>query len=586
MKRIAICLLTVMWLFAPGSVLADNAQQAYQKARNAYHALQDSARKQMYREQWERVYDQFESVYKRFPKSSRGDDALYMCGKTLAGLYSVSRIKPDAERAVQVYQAMAERYPDSNLADDALLQAGELLETALEDQEQAYLAYHRLVNELPSGDMIGKARKRLAALAEFAPAPQNAEVQKVAQQAALPEPAGDGQQNTPAGESRLTGIRYWSNPGYTRIVLDVSSETGFSSHYLVPDPNEGNHHRVYVDLEKTTMDDNLMEPQIVGDGLLQQIRTGLPQSDTVRVVLDLNSIGDYKVFPLGDPWRIVIDIAGDKSAPVLKSQDPVISALPETGSDAIARVLKEAPTVQPPLHIPSSPVKAALRRIVVDAGHGGKDPGAIGPSGVMEKDVTLMLARELAKSLTEHLGCEVVLTRDGDVYLPLEERTAIANKMGADLFVSIHANANKNRKAYGIETYYLNFSKNDKAAAVVARENGTSLKQVSDLELILFDLMANAKINESSRLATVIQENLVHRISQKYSDVRDLGVRQGPFYVLLGATMPSVLIETAFISNPREEKRLTSSAYQKSAARAIALAIKNYAIDSKLIASR
>jgi N-acetylmuramoyl-L-alanine amidase len=120
----------------------------------------------------------------------------------------------------------------------------------------------------------------------------------------------------------------------------------------------------------------------------------------------------------------------------------------------------------------------------------------------------------------------------------------------------------------------------------VARENGTTLKQVSDLELILFDLMANAKINESSRLATEIQDSLVQQISKKYSNIRDLGVRQGPFYVLLGATMPSVLVETAFLSHPREEKRLTSSAFQKSAAQAIAKAIKNYAVSNKLIAAR
>nr|NIP48563.1 N-acetylmuramoyl-L-alanine amidase [Gammaproteobacteria bacterium]NIQ08881.1 N-acetylmuramoyl-L-alanine amidase [Gammaproteobacteria bacterium]NIS22622.1 N-acetylmuramoyl-L-alanine amidase [candidate division KSB1 bacterium]NIY19011.1 N-acetylmuramoyl-L-alanine amidase [Gammaproteobacteria bacterium] len=206
--------------------------------------------------------------------------------------------------------------------------------------------------------------------------------------------------------------------------------------------------------------------------------------------------------------------------------------------------------------------------------------------GVLEKNVTLKLAKELANELTRQIGCEVVLTRSGDVYLPLEERTAIANKVGADLFISLHANANKSRKAYGIETYYLNFSKNDKAMAVAARENGTSIKQVSDLELILFDLMANAKINESSRLATEIQKSLVESVSRKYSHVRDLGVRQGPFYVLLGATMPSVLVETAFISHPREEKRLASSKYQKSAANAIAKAIKEYAINNKLIASK
>ncbi len=303
------------------------------------------------------------------------------------------------------------------------------------------------------------------------------------------------------------------------------------------------------------------------------------------MVLDLESIGDYKVFPLSDPWRIVIDIAGEKITQ-LKRQETELKSLPESSSDAIARVLKDAPSDQQPLHLPKAPASTSLRRIVVDAGHGGKDPGAVGPSGVLEKDVTLKMAKALAAELTRQIGCEVILTRSGDVFLPLEERTAIANKVGADLFISLHANANNSRKAHGIETYYLNFSKNDKAAAVAARENGTSLKQVSDLELILFDLMANAKINESSRLAAEIQKNLVQSISKKYSNIRDLGVRQGPFYVLLGATMPSVLVETAFISNPREEKRLISSKYQKSAASAIARAVRNYAVNNKLLAAR
>jgi len=512
-----------------------------------------------------------------------------MCGKTMAGLYTVSRIKPDAQRSVDLFVQMAETYPESSLADDALLQAGKLMEEVLVDKSAAYALYKQLVEVQSTGDMASKAKARLAALASYAP--DNIAVDakhlsdaKVAAGAPQSTVAAVTTK-TPAGSRTLSSIRYWSNPGYTRIVLDVSSQTKFSAHYLVPEPSKGAPPRLYVDLEKTGLAEGLNEKTAVDDGLLRQIRTGSPQSDTVRVVLDLESIGDYKVFPLSDPWRIVIDVAGDKS-PELKRREPEISSLPDSGGDAIAKVLNETPKNQKPLHIPKAPATSTLRRIVVDAGHGGKDPGAVGKSGTLEKDVTLQMAKALSKELTKQIGCEVILTRSGDVYLPLEERTAIANKVGADLFVSLHANANKNRKAHGIETYYLNFSKNDKAAAVAARENGTSIKEVSDLELILFDLMANSKINESSRLATVIQKGLVKGISKKYSDVRDLGVRQGPFYVLLGATMPSVLVETAFISHPREEKRLRSSAFQKSAAKAIAAAIKDYAVNNKLIAAR
>ncbi len=584
MNRIVPYILTLVCLLLPAIAFAESVETAYQKARDSYYSLQNSSRKQMYREQWERVYNKFESVHERFPKTKRGADALYMSGKTTAGLYTISRIKPDAQRAVELFEQMAESYPDSSLADDALLRAGKLQEEALGNKASAYIIYHHLVKTFPSGDMTKKAKVRLKALAAYAPTKKTVvkDVVKKVDQPPVKLAVASGRS---AGGGRLTAVRYWSNPGYTRIVLDVSRDTRFSTHYLVPDPKEGNHPRLYVDIEKTSLDDSLKEPTVVDDGLLRQIRTGLPQANTVRVVLDLDSISDYKVFPLSDPWRIVIDVAGSK-APELKRREAEISALPESANDAIAKVLKEAPKDQQPLHIPNVPAASTLRRIVVDAGHGGKDPGAVGPSGVYEKTVTLKLAKALAKELRRQIGCEVILTRSGDVYLPLEERTAIANKVGADLFISLHANANKSRKPYGIETYYLNFSKNDKAAAVAARENGTSLKQVSDLELILFDLMANAKINESSRLATEIQESLVKRISKKYNNVRDLGVRQGPFYVLLGATMPSVLVETAFLSNPREEKRLTSSAYQKTTAEAIAMAIKTYAVNNKLIAAR
>lgn len=585
MIRSIVCMITLACLMVPAVAIAENAEQAYQKARDAYYALQNSSRKQMYREQWERVFERFESVYERFPESRRGADALYMCGKTIAGLYGISRIKPDAEHAVELFEQMADIYPDSSLSDDALFQAGEILEGALHDKSRAYLVYQRLVSALPRGDMHSKASARLKVLAEYAPQPEQAPVKKVTAKSGHSSPASNSVTQGSSAGHRLTSIRHWSNPGYTRIVIDLTGETQFSANYLAPEPDKNIPPRLYVDIERTDLAEQLQESTVVEDGLLRRIRTGKPQDGVVRVVLDLQSIGDYKVFPLVDPWRIVIDIAGDKP-PELKRNETSISALPETGDDAIARVLNENPKTQPPLRIKQASPTPALRRIVIDAGHGGKDPGAVGPSGVLEKHVTLKLAKELARELTRQIGCEVILTRNTDVYLPLEERTAIANKVGADLFISLHANANKSRKAFGIETYYLNFSKNDKAAAVAARENGTSLKQVSDLELILFDLMANAKINESSRLAAEIQKSLVSRIGKKYSNVRDLGVRQGPFYVLLGATMPSVLVETAFISHPREEKRLVSKAYQQSAAQAIAAAIKEYAINNKLMASR
>jgi N-acetylmuramoyl-L-alanine amidase len=219
-----------------------------------------------------------------------------------------------------------------------------------------------------------------------------------------------------------------------------------------------------------------------------------------------------------------------------------------------------------------------VSRIIIDPGHGGRDYGAPGYlKGVHEKDVVLQIARRLAQKMRQELKCEVFLTRSRDEFLTLEERTAIANTKNADLFISIHTNSHKDNRAYGIETYFLNLATDDDAIRVAAMENATSTKNISDLQTILFDLMQNAKINESSRLAGYIQGSMVgHLKSKRYSRIKDKGVKQAPFYVLLGAQMPSVLVETSFISNPRECKRLITPKYQDRLCEAIILGIKKY----------
>jgi len=219
-----------------------------------------------------------------------------------------------------------------------------------------------------------------------------------------------------------------------------------------------------------------------------------------------------------------------------------------------------------------------VSRIIIDPGHGGRDYGAPGYlKGVHEKNVVLQISRRLAKKIRQELGYEVYLTRNSDKYLTLEERTAIANTKNADLFISIHTNSHKDRRAYGIETYFLNLATDDDAIRVAAMENATSTKNISDLQSILSDLMQNAKINESSRLAGYVQSSMVgHLKNKRYSRIKDKGVKQAPFYVLLGAQMPAVLVETSFISNPRECKRLTNPKYQERLCEAIIKGIQTY----------
>ncbi len=222
-----------------------------------------------------------------------------------------------------------------------------------------------------------------------------------------------------------------------------------------------------------------------------------------------------------------------------------------------------------------------ISRIVVDPGHGGKDPGAIGPCGEKEKDITLAVGIKLAARLTEK-GYEVLLTRDTDVFIPLEERTAFANKNKADLFISIHLNANEITSLKGIETYFLNLTTDASAIKVADRENASSSQKMSDIQFIIKDMMLNARINESSRFASSIHNSIITTLCKSGHSCRDHGVKQAPFYVLMGAQMPSILIETGFITNAAESRLLQTKAYQNSIIKGIVSGIDVYVTNSSV----
>lgn len=572
-RRIAAIVILLSLL--PMLAAADSSPAAYDAARESYYDLQDSQKKKLYRHNWQKTIGLFAAIYKNDPAGKKSADALYMAGKTSLELYNISGMKVDARSAAGYLDKLPAAFPKSRLADDALEMSAKIHETILDEPTPAYLRYKQIVDDYPGGDMHKRAARKVKALARYTP--PSRPVAKVAP--------------TAQGGRQLRAIRYWSNSGYTRIVLEVGQSVKFTSNFLKGDVKTGRAPRIYVDLEQTAPGKKLTREQAVNDGLLKRIRAGQPDAKTTRVVLDIESFRDYKIIPYEEPFRIVIDVFGEEPPKSVASAEsspepaPVVPEVPPA-KDEIADLLDPAPKEKPlKVHIPESHSDGKLRRIVVDAGHGGKDPGAVGARGTKEKDVVLAMAKILAEKLEKDLGCEVIMTRTGNTFLELPERTAIANKVKADLFISIHANASTNRRARGIETYYLNFSKNAKAVEVVARENKTSLKQVGDLEMILLDLLANSKINESSRLAAEIQKSMVKHLSKHYK-VKNLGVRQGPFYVLLGATMPSVLVETAFISNRDEEKRLKSRKYQERTADAIVAAVRNYATALNMLAAK
>ncbi len=376
------------------------------------------------------------------------------------------------------------------------------------------------------------------------------------------------------GIGRITKIRHWSTDNYTRVVIHVDKEMTYKSNFLKADPKTGKPPRLYVDIQKTEIDNTLyVEP--ITKGLLDKIKFGKNQPNVSRVVLYINSFENYKVFSLTEPYRIVMDIQGAGANP-----DKIFAG--NNSKNKKYKNNKDYKYKPPSGDIDS--LKQALglkiKTVVIDAGHGGHDPGAIGPSGLKEKDVNLRIAKILKEKLLRDggkFGIEnVYLTRSTDRFIPLEERTAIAKKRNADLFISIHCNAAKDRRAHGIETYILSFTNDQSSLEVAARENATTTKKISDLEDIVQEYLLSSKIEESNRFARYVQGSIVTNVSGKYSKVKNKGVKKAPFIVLIGADIPSILVETSFITNPTEENRLKSTKYINKIADGILSGIKKY----------
>ncbi|HQP31702.1 MAG TPA: N-acetylmuramoyl-L-alanine amidase, partial [Deltaproteobacteria bacterium] len=319
-------------------------------------------------------------------------------------------------------------------------------------------------------------------------------------------------------------------------------------------------------------DAGLPHNMTIKDGILETIRISQNQKDKVRIVMDLNAHGSYKAFPLENPARIVLDVSKKPDRIVDRPEEkPLARSKPgiqRVRSHAHSQVAQDVPSIAKQLSLKVS-------RIVIDPGHGGNDPGAIGPGGEKEKDITLAVGKVLARRLKAE-GFEVFMTRETDVFIPLEERTAFANKRKADLFVSVHVNAHADSGVRGIETYILNLTTDASSIQVAARENATTSKSLSDLQFIINDLMLTSKINESSRFATSTQKSIISTLEKAGHGGKDLGVKQAPFYVLMGAQMPSILVEIGFITNTAECELIQDREYQNSIVEGIISGINSY----------
>jgi len=583
LRGIASGLIFFFIVTLPVMAKTDLSATAYKKATDRYYKLIKSTKK-FPRGEWLDAVKLFKKVYTENPRGAKTPDALFMTGRIYQFMYLRFGRKPDKENAVTVFRVLVNSYPNSSLSDDALFRTGELYASSGQ-YDEALAAYRGLLKWFPSGDMAPKARREL----------KNLPRRKIVKSARAKIRVKKKKLAT------INNLRHYTSESYTRLVVDISR----TANYRIT--RQKGTDTLVMDILDTRLGKRAPVKIVPRRGPVGAVKLSA-SNNTGRIVVALRADSDYTTMELSNPSRIVIDINRKKRLLLAKESKKPSKLLkgakksggasatllkPSTAADAglVAAGLLAPSVTKPGRTAVKKSRKVALaepayriKTIVIDPGHGGKDPGAVGAGGLKEKDVVLDISRRLKKILKKKCGCRVLLTRNRDVFIPLEERTALANTLGADLFISVHVNSNKSRRARGIETYFLSPARSKEELYTAARENmlaaNTGDEDMNDLTFILTDMKNTEKINESSRMATSVQRALVKTVSKRHK-VRDHGVKRAMFYVLHGATMPSVLVETAFISNRTEERKLRSGSFRQQIAVGIANGVHNFVADSR-----
>jgi N-acetylmuramoyl-L-alanine amidase len=530
-KRVSV-LAALLLLSLPASGGKPTADELYESARTSYYALKADPARRKFRHHWLNVARKFEQVSSRWPKSERAPDALFTAADLLAELSRFSGDAADLEGAVLDYQKLLDDHPRHRLADDASLALAHIQVDRSGDVEAGRKTLNRALEGGRKGDQVRALKAYLASLPPSAAGQEKAEPSHKAP--AFPALGGASQP-----EAQIAA----ANPS------PVESPKRPAAKALAPP-----------------------EPTASGDALAEAISRA---ARSARL--------ESKIAAEPDPLeRIILPKLSDVQA---RLRDVRVGTVEPEAPPAVAKVddrtAKERLQKVAKVERRHDEITLAeqlglkVRRVVIDAGHGGPDTGAIGPGGTLEKDVALAIAKKLSEQLSD-AGLEVILTRDDDTFVRLEDRAKLANEAHGDLFISVHCNSAPSKKLRGIETYTLNTSADRYSIRLAARENSSSEKGISDLQFILADLATKANTEESSRLAQRVQRGLVGSLKPKYKEVRDLGNKEALFYVLLGARMPAILVETSFLSNPAEEKLLGSAAYQDDVAAAIAAGVQEF----------
>jgi N-acetylmuramoyl-L-alanine amidase len=517
----------------------------------------------------------YDDMSRLFATSGFADNALWQGAVLSADAFWEFGDAVDRATALRLFAALASRFPSSSLAPKVTSHT-----KRLQEAKPAATIPRR-------AEALASAEASLGAEARSAKAAASTARPPVTQSSTPPPPTGPA-----ALPSALTSITREVLPEVLRIVIQLGKEVPFYDERIGGPP------RVFLDLRNTRAIEPLKDAVIpFPDDVVKQVRIGRQPNQRTRVVLDLKGdAGRYSVYTLYDPYRIVVDFerkramapageakASPTPAPPPPAPEPEVKVIETAAPATVAAAEPETTPAAPPLP-PSANVNGGfsmsrqlglgVARIVIDAGHGGHDPGAKA-RGIEEAELVLDVALRL-EALLKGAGVEVIMTRRTDTFIALEERTAIANRVGADLFLSIHSNASASESARGVETYFLNFAANPEAEAVAARENAGGARTMRNLPDIVRAIALNNKLDESRDFASMVQNSLYTKLQKTNKSVRNLGVKQAPFMVLVGATMPSILAEISFITNRQEATLLKTDKYKQQIAEALLGGVLRY----------
>ena len=543
-KKLLLIFLLVCWATA----LIGN-ENSYKAASDNFYRLFEDESFYKYEHNWTNTIKQFKSIYQTAPNSIQATKSLYNIGNLYASLYLWNKKLEHLQNSSKFFEKLYQKYPKSYLADDALFLIASNYQKTNRNLQKSYL--QKLLTEYPKSAFTKEAKAKLKIIATENSA-QNTKSLKIS--------GVSKKTSLPIVKAKIKDLDYFTTASWTRVILTLDQKLPYKYQALRADENLEIPPRFYIDVVGGILPKNFFRKKVTNNGIIRSLRISQFDPQTTRLVLDLYTLTEIKVFSteLGDDHKIIIDIFGQENKPEWEN---ILSELDLTKS-ANKINLKNA-------------LGLKVSRIILDPGHGGKDPGAVYGKNYYEKSIVLKIAQILRKEINKSLpNTQVLLTRSDDSAVALERRSAFANAKKGDLFISIHVNSFTNRQVSGVETYYLNLTTNQRTLTLSARENSTTEKNVGDLQAILSELINHTKIPESKKLAQMVQSSLVSGLS--IYKVKNLGVKKAPFIVLIGTQMPSILVEVGFISNKQERSLLSQTVYLQRIAKGIKQGIVKY----------